>query len=356
MAPRVQAPIGNYRQTIILTTTETFLAKVAHKAHNQISQIQQLLQQRSPQSKPTAQRENRPSEISTIAAYNDNITTLEFNDLPPNSLLLGICDDGLPLRLDLDNPVAGSILVSGDPGSGKTQLLQGILTSILAFEPIKELTISIIAHDPQEYNQITQTQYCQDVSSLVHRNARMIIRTLMLDAEQRRSEPDGPIRLLVIDDLARLLQSVDDETFGYLYRLIKHGPRYHIWTIASLSTRYAEYLDQRLLDAFRTHILGHIDDKRVAELLGRDLGKLVQSLTSPDNFIASLGMDWISFMSPKNAFALEYQEDDPSASNSSDTVVEDTPVPIISSSPSDVKSVSDLPDLESPFLKKGIVK
>lgn len=309
MASRVQVPVSGFRRSYVLSAAETVLGKIAQRAQLALGQLEQLKLKNN--SKVSSSRQNGKSsiDIRNITAFNDQIATLDFDDLPPNSLLLGVCSDGLPLRVDLDNPVAGSILISGDPGSGKTQLLKSILSSIFSFEPITELTISIITHDPQDFDEISQTPYCQDISNLVHRNARQIIRALMSESDQRRNDPDGPIRILLVDDLARLLQSVDDETFGFLYRLIKHGPRYHIWTIASLSTRYAEYLNQRLLDAFRTHIIGHIDDLRIAEILGRDSGMLAQRLVSPNNFIASLGLDWVPFESPKNVFADAVQED-----------------------------------------------
>ncbi len=39
--------------------------------------------------------------------------------LPPYSLILGACDDGLPFLLDLANPAPGALMIAADAGAGK---------------------------------------------------------------------------------------------------------------------------------------------------------------------------------------------------------------------------------------------
>src|SRR5262245_14932203 len=50
----------------------------------------------------------------------------EFGPLPSEALFLGIASDGLPVMLNLHDPVPGPILIAGDSGTGKTALLQSI--------------------------------------------------------------------------------------------------------------------------------------------------------------------------------------------------------------------------------------
>src|SRR6266508_518960 len=50
----------------------------------------------------------------------------DFVPRPHEALFLGVASDGLPVLLNLHDPVPGPILISADPGTGKTALLQTI--------------------------------------------------------------------------------------------------------------------------------------------------------------------------------------------------------------------------------------
>src|SRR5512145_523417 len=54
----------------------------------------------------------------------------EFDPIPRAALFLGVASDGLPVLLNLHDPVPGPILVCGDPGIGKTTLLQVIASAV----------------------------------------------------------------------------------------------------------------------------------------------------------------------------------------------------------------------------------
>src|SRR4026207_1280797 len=53
----------------------------------------------------------------------------EFGPMPQEALFLGVASDGLPVLLNLHDPVPGPILISGDAGAGKTALLQTIASA-----------------------------------------------------------------------------------------------------------------------------------------------------------------------------------------------------------------------------------
>ena len=50
----------------------------------------------------------------------------EFGPMPPEALFLGVASDGLPVLLNLHDPIPGPLLIIGDPGTGKTSLPQTI--------------------------------------------------------------------------------------------------------------------------------------------------------------------------------------------------------------------------------------
>ena len=51
--------------------------------------------------------------------------------LPREALLLGVASDGLPVLLNLRDPLPGPILVLGEAGAGKTTFLQTMAQSMI---------------------------------------------------------------------------------------------------------------------------------------------------------------------------------------------------------------------------------
>ena len=43
----------------------------------------------------------------------------EFGPMPPEALFLGVASDGLPLLLNLHDPIPGPILIAGDSGTAR---------------------------------------------------------------------------------------------------------------------------------------------------------------------------------------------------------------------------------------------
>ena len=60
--------------------------------------------------------------LSTILA--------DITPLPDEALFLGLAEDGLPVLLNLYDPIPGPILIVGDQACGKTALLQTIARAV----------------------------------------------------------------------------------------------------------------------------------------------------------------------------------------------------------------------------------
>ena len=54
----------------------------------------------------------------------------EIGSLPREALFLGIASDGLPVLLNLHDPIPGPVLVAGDAGTGKTAFLQMLVQGV----------------------------------------------------------------------------------------------------------------------------------------------------------------------------------------------------------------------------------
>jgi S-DNA-T family DNA segregation ATPase FtsK/SpoIIIE len=69
---------------------------------------------------------------------------LKLKEIPPCSPILGIDEDGFPLLISLPSPDVSHILVSGTTGSGKTELLRTMVTSLAIYNRPKDLLLGLV--------------------------------------------------------------------------------------------------------------------------------------------------------------------------------------------------------------------
>lgn len=211
----------------------------------------------------------------------------------PLTLVLGMCEDHLPLMLYLTNPAPGALLAVGDTGAGKTRLVRSALFSAALMNTPEQLTYTLIAADLAEYTDLAEFAHCRKLAPLS--DAPSIIDELFLETEKRRLKPSEPMILVAIEDIAEVANNLNLTMLTRLHHLIKHGPRLGIWVIATLSCEDLEYADPALLDAFRTHLLGSIADPLAANYLGRDDHCPAPQIEKGRQFCASVEGGWLYF-------------------------------------------------------------
>lgn len=190
-----------------------------------------------------------PSLIKTIQ---------EFRPFPEKTVILGVCDDHLPLVIDLKNPRSGSILITGEPGCGKTNLLETIAESACLIDVPDSISFCIISSTPDEFAHLYNHRHCQALVAPYERVAGEIILELSAIAEQRRSGRErGPAFLLIIDDIFPLLtQYFDFNTFTHLKWLILNGPRSQVWPMITVQNNWLQEIKTEFLNSFPFHICG----------------------------------------------------------------------------------------------------
>jgi hypothetical protein len=207
---------------------------------------------------------------------------------------LGTAQDGLPLVLDLTDARVGPLLVLGDPGCGKTGLLQMLLYSALQGGHIEALVISC---QPQEFAHLAALPgllgaYHPDDEDL----PRQLYRHLAaLDQPPTRSLPRDLPLLVVLDDLS-FIHSTRFEVRTSLEAAFRRGPAVHIWPMASLSTSGALMLG-RWTRYFRTRLVGRMSSA-AARRLGLHPGLSATRNMETRQFSAYLGGRWLPFRVP----------------------------------------------------------
>lgn len=248
--------------------------------------------------------EERPLEAPATGWKPDAQTRLpslealldQLGETAPYSVVLGVCEDGLPFLLDLTNPAPGALLLAGDRASGKTRLLRSVLASAVYLNEPDQVAFYLAALRPDEFTDLAGADHCQQLNAVREAGLDELVAELVSLAEQRRrGQQDGPAILLVIDDLTSCLEVIDEQTYNRLYWLIRHGPRSRVWTLASLCTQKANSIDPRFLSAFRTRLFGHVADRRQANALAGDQRLDTRRLESGYEFCVPYGEEWVHF-------------------------------------------------------------
>ena len=218
------------------------------------------------------------------------------NSFPSYSTIIGICDDGLPFLLDLTNPAPGAILITGDTGSGKTRLVKSILKSTLSLNPINKVEINLLSANTSAFAEILNDPHCKKFAHHSDQAMMDIIEELAeITDQRRRTKPQDPAIILVIDDLAALSDILEHHVFATLYWLIKHGPRSRVWPIVSIHTEESPNIDPRLLAAFRTRLIGHLQNRKLISSITDDRRLDAHKLEKGMQFLVPYGEEWIPF-------------------------------------------------------------
>jgi hypothetical protein len=178
--------------------------------------------------------------------------------VPSFSALIGLCEDGLPFLMDLSNPSPGSILISGQPGSGKTRLLTSFLTSAARLNDPRTVNFCMITPQLHEAEALKKYPHCLSITAPYERAASEMIIRMSAIAESRRSGREmGPAMILAIDDLAYFAgEYMDHGVYVHLKWLLRNGPHSMIWPVATLTSERLHSLDRGLLSAFSTKFTG----------------------------------------------------------------------------------------------------
>lgn len=217
----------------------------------------------------------------------------EFSPLADETLFLGVANDGLPVLLNLRDPLPGPILIAGDPGTGKTRLLQIIARGVDQIHRPQNIKYVVVTKQADEWNAIHRLENCVGILPASDAAAANYLSSLAEWAHNNKGE--NQIVLLMADDLEAVISSC--EAHQHLRWLLLRGPARRVWPIVTLSSAQARNL-QTWLDAFRTRLFGHIEDSREAQILTGRANCEFKDLIPGSQFAMREGSDWLPFWIP----------------------------------------------------------
>ena len=204
--------------------------------------------------------------IEKVPQYSD--TTLETEALPQSPLssravvplTLGICDDGLPVRIDLNDPELQPIAVISEDGENNGRLFRHIIASILADHSAEDVQFALLkkrgTHFPELLSAAEERGLMLSLDSVHPRREWEFLYQAAEIAEQRHQgvEECSPPILILIEDAAVLGRASSDFRLNFEW-LCMYGPMVGIQIMVAAASEDALGLG-RWLRYFPVRILG----------------------------------------------------------------------------------------------------
>ena len=219
----------------------------------------------------------------------------EFSPLPRASLFLGIANDGLPILLNLLDPLPGPILIVGDKGSGKTNFLQSIADSVDRVQSLQEVRYFVLSDNLSEWKNAIDSRNGEKIVSAREPECASCLHSMVASAHLNKGAQQT--YLLLIDHLQSILET--PEAQQDLRWLFLRGPARGVWPIVTINSSVAiSDLFRPWLDAFRTRLFGYIQSDHEAQSLTGLSQVSFSHLMAGHQFAMREGNDWLSFWIP----------------------------------------------------------
>jgi energy-coupling factor transporter ATP-binding protein EcfA2 len=217
----------------------------------------------------------------------------EYTPLPHEAIFLGVANDGLPVLLNLRDPVPGPVLIAGDKGSGKTKLLQIIARAINENHDPESIRYSVVTENIKPWEQFQQASNCEGVLSFHQELTMNYLDSLVKWAHSNKQ--DKKFILLLVDGLEAL---ADDKDVHQIFRwLFLRGPSRRIWPFVTLNASHLFEVHQ-WLDSFRTRLCGHLTEDQEIQVLTGSSNSFLRDLIAGSQFTMRENNTWLPFWLP----------------------------------------------------------
>jgi hypothetical protein len=238
-----------------------------------------------------AERARQVKPTPTLPSLNEVLA--DYGPMPHEALFLGVAFDGLPVLLNLHDPVPGPILVTADPGSGKTALIQMIALATGKMHQPDNVQFGVLTNHPDEWSGMETIPNNVGIFPLYNQSSEDFILSLASWAHGNKSSQQSV--LLLLDDL-EAASNLDFDARQNLRWLLLRGPARRVWPIITLNPSRMENI-LPWLDAFRTRVFGTVQNQKQISQLDAVSAEL-ESLNSGSHFTLQEGDHWLRFWLP----------------------------------------------------------
>ena len=213
----------------------------------------------------------------------------------PESALLGVAVDDLPVLLDLSDPSPGPLLIVGQQRAGLQRFLFHTARSLTATHPRAEVRFILLSPVLRFWLPLSRLPQSAGVAPIFSRQADALLHAAESWGYQAWRPTHHRYLLLLIDDLARLAAYCEEETFLLISDLLTHGPAHGIWPIVTATSDSLSRVPSAWRQRLGVRIYGQT---RAAPLHGSPPAFQLQSLHPTDEYLLPAGQNWLRFSLP----------------------------------------------------------
>lgn len=215
----------------------------------------------------------------------------DIGPLPREALFLGMASDGLPVLLNLHDPLPGPMLVIGDEGAGKTAFLQNMARAVALAHTPDNVQFAVVTSHPENWEGIESTAHMAGIFDVQHQNAEQLVQSLAAWAHSNKNAQQSV--LLLVDDLEAIAKWEINALQHFRWLLLR-GTARRVWPIVTLNaSRYGQVISW--IDIFRTRVFGWVGNPQVAEALGADPASALDQLEAGRQFSLRESGNWLRF-------------------------------------------------------------
>jgi S-DNA-T family DNA segregation ATPase FtsK/SpoIIIE len=196
-------------------------------------------------------------------------------DIPPLTACLGVTEDGRPLLLRLPSPEVGHVLVAGDAGSGKTELMRALILSLALANRQSKLQLALIDPKRKGFAPLAGLPHVIDDVASDSDSVKALLQKLLAEMERReRDKVSSPHIVVAVDELLDLLMADDSdggslarEVEAALTRIAEGGREAGLHLVVGVQKPSAAGMGSLLKANFPTRLVGRLagaDDARMA--------------------------------------------------------------------------------------------
>src|SRR5690242_14161341 len=238
-----------------------------------------------------AERTRQVKPTSALPSLDEVLA--DYGTMPPEALFLGVASDGLPVLLNLHEPLPGPILVTADPGSGKTALLQTVALAAGKMHQPDDVQFGVLTNHPDEWGSIENIPNNVGIFPLYNKSAEDFILSLASWAHGNKTSQQSV--LLLLDDL-EAASNLDFDARQNLRWLLLRGPARRVWPIITLNPNRMENI-LPWLEAFHTRVFSPIQNVHIARQMDAENADL-DVLNIGTQFAMREGDHWLHFWIP----------------------------------------------------------
>lgn len=191
-----------------------------------------------------------------------------LREMPRQSAVLGLDEEGVPLLLRLPSPEVGHVLVAGTTGSGKTALVRSMVVSLALCNRVGEVQLVVVDPKGRGYEGLGGLPHLMyPVVGEVNEAAWVLSEVVRLMLERDRERVREPRVVVVIDEMADLVLAGGRGVERSITRLTQRGREAGVHVIACTQKPTVDAIGSLVKSNFPVRLVGSVasaEDAKVA--------------------------------------------------------------------------------------------